>query len=53
MVRSLQNRDSRLAARDGASVALLESQGATEIAYQPAGPEIARELETFATAVRG
>jgi len=34
-------------------VALLESQGATEIAYQPAGPDIARELETFAAAVRG
>ena len=34
-------------------VALLESQGATEIAYQPAGPEIARELEAFVSAVRG
>jgi 5,10-methylenetetrahydromethanopterin reductase len=32
--------------------ALLESQGATEIAYQPAGPNIARELETFIAAVR-
>lgn len=34
-------------------VAKLESLGATEIAYQPAGPDIARELEAFATAVRG
>ena len=34
-------------------VAVLESQGATEIAYQPAGPDIARELAAFATAVRG
>jgi 5,10-methylenetetrahydromethanopterin reductase len=34
-------------------VALLESLGATEIAYQPAGPDIARELETFASAIAG
>ncbi|HVA77102.1 MAG TPA: LLM class flavin-dependent oxidoreductase [Candidatus Binataceae bacterium] len=34
-------------------VAMLESLGATEIAYQPAGPGIARELEAFAAAVRG
>jgi len=34
-------------------VAMLESQGATEIAYQPAGSQIARELEAFASAVRG
>jgi 5,10-methylenetetrahydromethanopterin reductase len=34
-------------------LALLESQGATEIAYQPAGPDIARELEAFASAARG
>jgi 5,10-methylenetetrahydromethanopterin reductase len=34
-------------------IALLESHGATEIAYQPAGPAIARELEAFASAVRG
>jgi len=34
-------------------VALLESMGATEIAYQPAGPDIPGELERFATAVRG
>jgi 5,10-methylenetetrahydromethanopterin reductase len=33
-------------------LATLESLGATEIAYQPAGPDIARELEAFATAVR-
>lgn len=34
-------------------LAMLESQGATEIAYQPAGSNIARELEAFASAVRG
>jgi 5,10-methylenetetrahydromethanopterin reductase len=34
-------------------IALLESLGATEIAYQPAGPDVARELEAFAAAVRG
>ena len=34
-------------------VELLESEGATEVAYQPAGPDIARELEAFASAVRG
>jgi 5,10-methylenetetrahydromethanopterin reductase len=34
-------------------LALLASLGATEIAYQPAGPDIARELEAFATAARG
>jgi 5,10-methylenetetrahydromethanopterin reductase len=34
-------------------VAQLEASGATEIAYQPAGPEIASELEAFASAVRG
>lgn len=34
-------------------LAMIESQGATEIAYQPAGPDIARELEAFASAVRG
>jgi 5,10-methylenetetrahydromethanopterin reductase len=33
--------------------ALLEADGATEIAYQPAGPDVARELEAFAAAVRG
>ncbi|HEY6418701.1 MAG TPA: LLM class flavin-dependent oxidoreductase [Candidatus Binataceae bacterium] len=33
-------------------VAMLEAAGATEIAYQPAGPEIASELEAFASAVR-
>jgi 5,10-methylenetetrahydromethanopterin reductase len=33
--------------------AMLESQGATEIAYQPAGPDIPRELAAFASAVRG
>jgi 5,10-methylenetetrahydromethanopterin reductase len=34
-------------------VASLEAQGATEIAYQPAGPDIPRELEAFAKAIRG
>jgi 5,10-methylenetetrahydromethanopterin reductase len=33
--------------------AVLEAQGATEIAYQPAGPDIPRELAAFAAAVRG
>ncbi|MQA14616.1 MAG: LLM class flavin-dependent oxidoreductase [Pseudonocardiaceae bacterium] len=33
-------------------LAALEERGATEVAYQPAGPDIARELETFADAVR-
>ena len=32
---------------------LLASMGATEIAYQPAGPDVARELESFASAVLG
>lgn len=31
----------------------LAEQGATEIAYQPAGPDVPRELETFANAMRG
>lgn len=34
-------------------VQMLESLGATEIAYQPAGPDIPGELERFAAAVRG
>jgi 5,10-methylenetetrahydromethanopterin reductase len=34
-------------------LAQLEAGGATEIAYQPAGPDIARELETFAKAMDG
>jgi 5,10-methylenetetrahydromethanopterin reductase len=34
-------------------LALFESSGATEIAYQPAGPDIARELEAFAAAALG
>ena len=33
-------------------VAMLEKNGATEVAFQPAGPDIARELEAFASAVR-
>jgi 5,10-methylenetetrahydromethanopterin reductase len=31
----------------------LEAAGATEVAYQPAGPDIPRELEAFARAARG
>jgi 5,10-methylenetetrahydromethanopterin reductase len=31
----------------------LEEAGVSEVAYQPAGPEIESELERFATAVRG
>ncbi len=31
----------------------MEAHGLTEIAYQPAGPDIPRELEAFANAVRG
>jgi len=31
----------------------IEAQGGTEIAYQPAGPDIPRELAAFASAVRG
>ncbi|HEY5870999.1 MAG TPA: hypothetical protein VI542_36425 [Candidatus Tectomicrobia bacterium] len=34
-------------------LAQMEEAGATEVAYQPAGPDIARELEAFITAVRG
>jgi 5,10-methylenetetrahydromethanopterin reductase len=33
-------------------VAMLEAAGATEIAYQPAGPDIVSELEAFASAFR-
>ncbi|MGR8949706.1 MAG: LLM class flavin-dependent oxidoreductase [Gammaproteobacteria bacterium] len=33
-------------------LAALEEQGATEIAYQPAGSDIPRELETFASLIR-
>jgi len=33
-------------------LAQLEAAGATEVAYQPAGPDIARELEAFITAAR-
>jgi 5,10-methylenetetrahydromethanopterin reductase len=33
-------------------IAMLVSMGATEIAYQPAGPDIPGELERFAAAVR-
>jgi hypothetical protein len=31
----------------------MEAAGATEVAYQPASPDIARELEAFITAARG
>jgi 5,10-methylenetetrahydromethanopterin reductase len=34
-------------------LAQMEAAGATEVAYQPAGPDIACELEAFITAVRG
>jgi 5,10-methylenetetrahydromethanopterin reductase len=34
-------------------LAALEEAGATEIAYQPAGPDIPRELERFIAAARG
>ncbi|ASR37236.1 hypothetical protein BAY61_22070 [Prauserella marina] len=34
-------------------LAQLEEAGATEIAYQPAGPDVPRELETFAKAMDG
>jgi len=34
-------------------LAQLEAAGATEVAYQPAGPDIARELEAFINAARG
>jgi 5,10-methylenetetrahydromethanopterin reductase len=34
-------------------IAMLESAGATEIAYQPAGSNIAKELANFASAVQG
>jgi 5,10-methylenetetrahydromethanopterin reductase len=33
-------------------LAALEARGATEIAYQPAGPNIPRELEAFASVMR-
>jgi 5,10-methylenetetrahydromethanopterin reductase len=33
-------------------LAMLEAAGATEIAYQPAGPAIAKELEAFVRAAR-
>lgn len=34
-------------------LAAMEEGGLTEIAYQPAGPDIPRELEAFAAAVKG
>jgi len=36
-----------------AKITELAEAGVTEIAYQPAGPDIPRELEAFANAVRG
>ncbi|WP_324191955.1 LLM class flavin-dependent oxidoreductase [Nocardia puris] len=54
--------DGRVLAASGAAMsaaawrdrlAELASNGATEIAYQPAGPDVPRELEAFATAMRG
>jgi 5,10-methylenetetrahydromethanopterin reductase len=37
----------------GQRLAQLEEAGATEIAFQPAGPDPVRELEAFASAARG
>jgi 5,10-methylenetetrahydromethanopterin reductase len=34
-------------------LAQMEAAGATEVTYQPAGPDIARELEAFINAARG
>jgi 5,10-methylenetetrahydromethanopterin reductase len=34
-------------------LAALEAKGATEVAFQPAGPDIPRELEAFAKMARG
>ena len=34
-------------------LAALAEGGATEVAYQPAGPDIPRELEAFAAAANG
>jgi len=34
-------------------VATLAEQGVTEVVYQPAGPDIRRELETFMEAASG
>ncbi len=34
-------------------IGILQGMGATEIAYQPGGPDVAGELERFAAAVRG
>lgn len=34
-------------------IAALEAAGVTEVAYQPAGPDIGRELAAFAAAARG
>ncbi|HEY2206026.1 MAG TPA: LLM class flavin-dependent oxidoreductase [Pseudonocardia sp.] len=34
-------------------LAEIEAAGATEVAYQPAGPDVPRELEAFAEAARG
>ena len=36
-----------------ARLAQAEAEGVTEVVYQPAGRDIARELESFAEAVRG
>ena len=33
-------------------LAVIESRGGTEVAYQPAGPDIPRELEAFASVMR-
>jgi 5,10-methylenetetrahydromethanopterin reductase len=36
-----------------ARIAATRDEGVTEVAFQPAGPDIPRELESFLTAVRG
>lgn len=37
----------------GEAVAAMGQAGATEIIYEPSGPDISRELERFIAAVRG
>jgi alkanesulfonate monooxygenase SsuD/methylene tetrahydromethanopterin reductase-like flavin-dependent oxidoreductase (luciferase family) len=37
----------------GKAVAAMAQAGATEVLYEPSGPDIARELEAFISAVRG
>lgn len=37
----------------GKAVAAMAQAGGTEVMYEPSGPDIARELEAFLSAVRG